>query len=582
MKYLIALLITIALLFANPLQIYSANKNPAPSLINKSINKPVKAPDKIIVKYKNKRQFSLLKNLYTSKKPIDSSAVELKLKKGQQPSEVINKLNNDANIEYAEPNYLRRATIQPNDAYYSLQWGLHKIQAPAAWDTENGASSPVIIAVIDTGVDFAHPDLSGKLVAGVDVVNNDDSPQDDNGHGTHVAGIAAASTNNAAGIAGVSWHAKIMPIKALDYSGAGYDSWIATGIREAADRGANIINLSLGGSGYSQTLREATDYAAAKGVVVIAAAGNTGDTTINYPAGNPNVIGVGATDQKDNIASFSTHNSTVDVAAPGVEIASTYWYYGQSVYAYSSGTSMATPMVAGLAALIKSKWPQFNAGQVTGRIIYHSDDKGPAGRDDYYGYGRINALRSLSTTAHANTRLTINASRKRIQKGKAISIYGRLSNSSSNNVVLRYKKDRSKWRTLKRIAVNSSSYKTNVKLMSASRYVFAIKQSRSSSRAMVVYATGKKVKKGSKVSINANRKRVRKGSALLIYGRAKSGSKSVVIRYKKDNSKWKTLKRTRLIKSIYKTRLRLNTGSRYVFSVKADTQTSRNMLIYSY
>lgn len=382
MKHLVAALLTVILVVASPLPTFSTSKKSvSKSLIRATFNQPNSSTDRLIVKYKKR-----------------SAVKAVKVESSQSFSQVVRKLKDNPKIEYVEPDYWRKASLQPNDQHYSLQWGLSKIQAPSGWDIEAGESNQVIIAVVDTGVDLNHPDLSGKLVAGADIVEGDNVPQDDNGHGTHVAGIAAASGNNGIGVAGVGLgsNIKIMPIKVLDYSGGGYDSWVAEGVRAAVDRGANIINLSLGGSGYSQTLQEATDYALANNVLVIAASGNTGDSTVNYPAGNPNVLGVGATDQNDQVADFSTYNGTVDVSAPGVDIASTYWYYGRSVYAYSSGTSMATPFVTGLASLIKSKWPEYSASQISSRITDLSDDLGSLGRDNYYGAGRINIYNSLN------------------------------------------------------------------------------------------------------------------------------------------------------------------------------------------
>ncbi len=400
MKQLIAALLTAVLVAANPMPIFSAKgKVVSNQLLKRTSVKAIKASDRIIVKYKDRGSMSSLKSTYKSKKQMKSGAFKLVLKPGQNAQDLVQRLNDDPRVEYAEPDYVRKVSMDPNDSYYSLQWGLKKIQAPAAWDIETGASTPVTVAVIDTGVDFAHPDLSNQLVAGVDIVNNDTYPQDDNGHGTHVAGIIGAASNNGEGVAGVSWGVKIMPIKVLDYDGGGYDSWVADGIRQAVDMGANIVSMSLGGSGYSETLKEATDYALSRNVPVIAASGNTGDSTTNYPAGNPGVIGVGATDNNDQIADFSTFNSTVDVSAPGVDIASTYWYYGQSVYAYSSGTSMATPMVSGLAALVKSKWPTYGVNEINSRLTDFSDDLGSFGRDDYFGYGRINAHNALNASA---------------------------------------------------------------------------------------------------------------------------------------------------------------------------------------
>jgi thermitase len=299
-------------------------------------------------------------------------------------------------VEYAEPNYIAYISKTPNDSYWSSQWGMTKIEAPAAWDITTGSDS-VTIAIVDTGVDLFHPDLSGKLVSGYDFVNDDSDPQDDYGHGTHVAGIAAAKTNNSAGVAGLSWGAKIMPVKAMNDYGTGEYADIGNGIIYAANNGADIINLSLSGPASSSVLEEAVEYAHDLGCVVVAATGNN-NSSVGYPASYPEVIAVAATDSNDQRASFSNYGPEVDVAAPGVGIRSTYWW-GGSTYGWLSGTSQATPHAAGLAALIWSVSPGLNNTQVESIIKQTADDLGAAGRDNHYGFGRINARRALEATA---------------------------------------------------------------------------------------------------------------------------------------------------------------------------------------
>lgn len=266
---------------------------------------------------------------------------------------LVEKLNQHPYVAYAEPDYIATISWTPNDPYWSQQWGPKKINTTQAWDVTRGSSS-VMIAVVDTGVDLDHPDLRTKVRTDIDYdfVNNDSTAQDDNGHGTHVAGIAAAATNNSTGVAGTCPNCSILPVKVLNASGSGSYSAIASGIRYAADKGAKVINLSLGGSAGSSTLESAVNYANSKGSLLICAAGNENTSAPSYPAYYSACVAVAATDQNDRRASFSNYGSWVDVSAPGVSIYSTYW---NDRYASLSGTSMATPHVAGVAGLLFSQ-----------------------------------------------------------------------------------------------------------------------------------------------------------------------------------------------------------------------------------
>ncbi|MDP3987984.1 MAG: S8 family peptidase [Candidatus Levybacteria bacterium] len=298
-------------------------------------------------------------------------------------------------IEYAEPNYRAYALEIPNDTYFSNQWGVAKVQAPQAFDLTHGLSS-VKIAIVDTGIDKDHEDLAAKTVARVNFTGsqNDD---DIYGHGTHVAGIAAAITNNSLGVAGLGYEASLASVKVLDDSGSGYYSWVANGIIWAADNGVKVINLSLGGSSSSRTLQNAVNYAWNKGVVLACAAGNSGNSSRTYPGYYSNCIATAATDSNDQKASWSSYGSWVDVAAPGVNIFSTMPNHPNSIgilnYGYLSGTSMATPHVAGLAGLLFGYNFNLTNTQVRGAIETYADDI--YGTGTYWSQGRINAYRSL-------------------------------------------------------------------------------------------------------------------------------------------------------------------------------------------
>lgn len=323
------------------------------------------------------------------------SVQRLTVPEGQELA-VITALRHHPLVEYAEPNYIIRAILTPNDPYFSSQWSLTKIGAPQAWDVTTG-SSDITIAIVDSGIDLDHPDLSGKIILGYDYVNGDWIPDDDFGHGTHVAGIAAAWTNNGQGVAGVSWGARLMALKVLDAGGYGTYANVASAVTYAADNGARIINLSLGGSSDSQTLRDAVIYAYNAGCVVVAATGNNNGPVL-YPAKYAEAFAVASTDSTDQRYSDpfngSNYGPEVDIAAPGVNIYSTYRGSG---YIYMTGTSMATPHVAGLAALIWSEYPSYTNDQVEGRIEMTALDLGANGWDQYYGHGRIDAHAALCT-----------------------------------------------------------------------------------------------------------------------------------------------------------------------------------------
>ncbi|MBO2532472.1 MAG: peptidase S8 [Thermoactinomycetaceae bacterium] len=358
-------------------------------------DKPDYAPDQVIVKFKKGTSASAMKTVHqgeeakllsrNTKLGFDVVKVE-----GKSVEQAVKEYEKNPNVEYAEPNYIYRIQWTPNDTYFSSQqWGPQKVQAPAAWDVTR-SSSDTWIAIIDTGVQYDHPDLAGKVVRGYDFVDDDWDPYDGNGHGTHCAGIAAAVTNNGRGIAGMAPNATIYAVRVLNNSGSGTLDDVANGIIHAADSGADVISLSLGASVGATTLKNAVDYAWNKGVVVVAAAGNNGTSLPTYPAYYSNAIAVAATDSNDNKAYFSNYGSSwVDVAAPGVNIVSTY---RGSSYASLSGTSMATPHVAGLAGLLDAQGR--SASQIRAAIENTADRI--SGTGTYWSKGRINAYKAVN------------------------------------------------------------------------------------------------------------------------------------------------------------------------------------------
>ena len=293
-------------------------------------------------------------------------------------------------------NYRRSVSDTPNDPLYATSQGyLDALRMPSAWDLGHGDEATTV-AVVDTGVDLNHPDLEARIRPGHDFVNDDDEAWDDEGHGTMVAGIAAAQTNNGIGVAGVGWTAGIMPVKVLDANGSGWDSDVAAGITWAADHGADVINLSLGGPAPSAALQSAVNYACSKDVVVVAAAGNAGTSAPSYPAAYPCVTAVAATDAGGSTAWFSNYGWWVDIAAPGVDVTSTALIDGPGeAYASGSGTSFAAPVVAGLAALVRSADPDLPRGAVAMRVERAAQDRGSPGLDRFFGFGSADGYAAL-------------------------------------------------------------------------------------------------------------------------------------------------------------------------------------------
>ncbi len=365
-------------------------------------------------------------------------------------------------VLWAEPEYTVHIAAMPDDPSYESQWNMDMVQAPFAWDMTQG-SVDAIVAVIDTGVDLSHPDLQGNLwqnfgeIAdngfdddgngyvddrwGWDVYNDDPLPQDDHGHGTHVAGIVGAVGNNGEGVAGTMWRCSIMAVKVLDRNGDGTYAGVADGVRYAVGNGARIVNMSLAGSSYSQLLQDTiremyTQY----DVLFVAAAGNCGAggwgcdgvNPIMYPAAMEHVVSVGATDSSDRRAYTSEHNEFVDLAAPGVYIYSTRIGGG---YTRMTGTSMASPHVAGLAGLVKTVRPAWSSDQVEAHLKATADKIGTDpymdGRNDYYGYGRVNAAAAVWTLDAPRFAVSDEQVQIRVQGGLPATATVTLTNTSA-------------------------------------------------------------------------------------------------------------------------------------------------------
>lgn len=362
----------------------------------------------------------------TAELTVLASTFKIRYESETGVEKAIDMLSKVTGVEYAEPNRYRETHVIPNDPSFPNQWGLTKINCPPAWDRTTGSPN-VVVAVVDTGIDLDHPELTPLLVPGWDMVDlgpnptpppgfhfegdfsgRDNNPQDEVGHGTHVAGTIACASNNATGVAGVTWRCQLMPVKVLtrivnnananDVRGVGSSADIAAGIRYAVDHGVRVINLSLGGTVDTQVERDAIAYAISKGVIVVAAMGNayqSGNPT-SYPGAYPDVVAVGAINQADQRASFSQTGPHIDVVAPGVGVLSTVWDNG---FTMMSGTSMATPHVSGVAALLLSCNSNLTGPQVADIIRQTArplrDNPADPVPNDNYGYGCVDAKAAI-------------------------------------------------------------------------------------------------------------------------------------------------------------------------------------------
>lgn len=339
---------------------------------------------------------------------------------GAKPLAVAEELLQHPAVASAEPNYYRYAHFTPNDTYFSYQWHFPMIQMQQAWNQSTGVGATV--AVVDTGVAYESygnyqqaPDLAGTtFVPGYDFINDDAHPNDDNSHGTHVAGTIAQTTNNSKGVAGVAFDARIMPVKALDARGTGTSWQVAQGIRWATDNGADVINLSLGSSSGSSVEADAVQYAYDNGVTVVASAGNAGTSSVEYPAAYDVVIAVGAVRYDETLAYYSDHGTALDLVAPGgdIRVDQNGDGYGDGIlqqtfnpntgdptdfrYYFFQGTSMASPHVAGAAALLIAKGVATTPDEVRAVLQSTAKDLGSPGRDNTYGYGLIQVADALT------------------------------------------------------------------------------------------------------------------------------------------------------------------------------------------
>jgi subtilisin family serine protease len=303
-----------------------------------------------------------------------------------RPDQAVEALRRNPSVRYAELDAGGEGAAVPSDPLWPQQWGPALVRGPAAWDITVGAEQ-VTIALLDSGITAAHPDLAGRIVAGYDVVNGDADPADDQGHGTSVTGVAAASAMNGTGLAGMCWRCSIMPVKVLDANNWATWSNLSSGIVWAVDHGAQVLSISITGTSGGTTLQNAVRYAVDRGAVVVAAAGNSGSTALGYPAAFEEVLSVAGSTSGDGRYSWSSHGSWVDAAAPGCNQTTTR----SGGYSSFCGTSSATPLVAGIAGLLRSAVPGTTVAQVRSAI---TSTAVPVG--SWVAHGRVDAAAALT------------------------------------------------------------------------------------------------------------------------------------------------------------------------------------------
>ncbi len=366
---------------------------------------PDAAPGRVLIQFRENGDTTRATKLLAARwarteKIIDPLGVALMSVPEDAADAIAAELQQSGLFSYVERDYFAHGAGAPNDPSFKTQWHLAAIRAASAWDISVGTPGAPI-AIIDSGVDANHPDLAGRITTGWSFLSNSADTSDVLGHGTAVAGAAAAATNNGIGVAGVSWNNPVMPLVVLDPNDSAAYSDIARAIVYAADRGVRVINVSVAGAQPSATLQNAIDYAWNKGAIVFAAAGNAGNASLSYPAACNHAVAVAATDSTDARAAFSNYGPWVTLSAPGKDILTTTRGGG---YAQWYGTSFASPIAAGVAALVLSLQPSMSNAALINLLEQSADDLGAPGFDAEYGWGRINAYRAVRLAAGVSSR----------------------------------------------------------------------------------------------------------------------------------------------------------------------------------
>ncbi|MDQ1371432.1 MAG: family serine peptidase, partial [Candidatus Thermoplasmatota archaeon] len=424
---IVSVLFAAALMLAGPVQPLPPESHVAGTAATSTFSELLDSADAIVIETADAVSLEMVADLVTANggavKSSYSSACLMGVSLGGSPESLLDKVMSHPGVLSISPERKAHVLLTPDDPDISSQWGLESILAYDAWDISLG-SHDVVVAVLDTGIDWEHQDLAANMWTnddgyyGYNFVDENWYPMDDNTngydddgdwqentytyHGTHVAGVVGAVTDNGEGVAGLA-QVRLMAVKVMNDSGEGTDLTVANGVRYAADNDADVIVMSLGVEGTSTALQNAVNYAASRGVVLVAAAGNSGTSTLTYPAAFPNVIGVGAIDDTDRRASFSNFGTGLDVMAPGVLIYSTM---GGGAYQYLSGTSAAAPHVAGVAAVMLSVNPALTPEDVGQNINETARDLSIPGWDTGTGWGVVNAFEAVAAVAEPTVTFT--------------------------------------------------------------------------------------------------------------------------------------------------------------------------------
>jgi uncharacterized protein YjdB len=362
----------------------------------------------------------------------------LQVNEGTDVKTAIHNIRQNEDVLYVEENKILTIDHVPNDTYYGRQWALDDINAGDAWDAISKTEKSVVVAVIDTGLDKQHPDLVNRIdTRGYNFIANSSNIYDNNGHGTFVAGIIAAQTDNKAGIAGVAGtlEVRVLPLKTASSDGSSYLSDVIDAIDYAIDCDVDVINLSMGSEEFSDIENAAIQRAAQAGIVIVAAAGNESNATCQYPASYNNVISVGSIGKNHTRSYFSNYNNKVDLVAPGENI---YSCYLSKTYKYMNGTSFSAPMVAGVAAVLKAVDASLDPAEIESIITGTAVDEGSSGKDNYYGYGRLDFAAAVNKLVSATdtvpvTGISLNQTQLSLNVGTTAQLQATLSPVNASN-----------------------------------------------------------------------------------------------------------------------------------------------------